>query len=173
MTVKAGYARNYLVPKKMALYATPENFERLGVTDPEAETIEEKRARLAAEAAAEEDEEAAADLRAADLLKHYLRNKVVSQFSYQACCLSLGSTSLQFHTLRTHNIFISHLLFPFPSIPNLMKIGHLPFIDSLRLNATSIPRRAQSILVWSTHRMSERSCRSSCELIWRITKLFS
>ena len=84
MTVKAGYARNYLVPKKMALYATPENFERLGVTDPEAETIEEKRARLAAEAAAEEDEEAAADLRAADLLKHYLRNKVVSSFTCKA-----------------------------------------------------------------------------------------
>lgn len=78
MTVKAGYARNHLVPKKMALYATPENFARLGVADPEAETMEEKRARLAAEAAVEEDEEAAADLRAADLLKHYLRNKVVS-----------------------------------------------------------------------------------------------
>jgi large subunit ribosomal protein L9 len=83
MTVKAGYARNYLVPKKMALYATPENFARLGVADPEAETMEEKRARLAAEAAVEEDEEAAADLRAADLLKHYLRNKVVSTMSAQ------------------------------------------------------------------------------------------
>ena len=81
MTVKAGYARNFLVPKKMALYATPENFARLGVADPEAETMEEKRARLAAEAAVEEDEEAAADLRAADILKHYLRNKVVSTMS--------------------------------------------------------------------------------------------
>lgn len=127
MTVKAGYARNYLVPKKMALYATPENFERLGVTDPEAETIEEKRARLAAEAAAEEDEEAAADLRAADLLKHYLRNKVVSLFSSQAVspCEAL---SLQFHTLHFahlhHYVSISHLLFSFPSIRNHMNIGH-------------------------------------------------
>lgn len=40
--------------------------------------MEEKRARLAAEAAVEEDEEAAADLRAADILKHYLRNKVLA-----------------------------------------------------------------------------------------------
>lgn len=78
MTVKAGYARNYLVPQKKAVYATPDNFARLGMADPDAETMEEKRARMAAEAAAEEDEEAAADLRAADLLKHYLRNKVVS-----------------------------------------------------------------------------------------------
>ena len=78
MTVKAGYARNFLVPQKLAAYATPSNFQRLHIADPEAETLEEKRARMAAEAAAEEDEEAAANLRAADLLKHYLRNKVVS-----------------------------------------------------------------------------------------------
>lgn len=176
MTVKAGYARNYLVPKKMALYATPENFERLGVTDPEAETIEEKRARLAAEAAAEEDEEAAADLRAADLLKHYLRNKVVSLFSYQAVspCEAL---SLQFHALHFahlhHYISISHLLFFFSFDTKSHEYWALPCNYSLRSNAMSIPRRAPSILVWSTHRMFERSYRSSCELIWRITKLFS
>ena len=75
--VRAGYARNYLVPKKLALYATPQNFERLGIADPDAETLQEKREREAAERAAEEDEEAAADLRAADLLRSYLSNKVL------------------------------------------------------------------------------------------------
>jgi len=123
MTVKAGYARNYLVPKKMALYATPENFERLGVTDPEAETMEEKRARLAAEAAAEEDEEAAADLRAADLLKHYLRNKVVSPFSshYESQVLKpflLGALWPLQLSISTTDIFpfVSHMSFIFASL---------------------------------------------------------
>ena len=114
MTVKAGYARNYLVPKKKALYATPENFERLGVTDPEAETIEEKRARLAAEAAAEEDEEAAADLRAADLLKHYLRNKVVSLLHAKRALtrLSLSLLAKQFCSCFAPFVSNTSILFP-------------------------------------------------------------
>lgn len=118
MTVKAGYARNYLVPKKMALYATPENFARLGVADPEAETMEEKRARLAAEAAVEEDEEAAADLRAADLLKHYLRNKVVSTMSVQmhVPCRSL---------CRISNRCVAFTYLYFSTFPLLSTSSHL------------------------------------------------
>ena len=76
LNVRAGYARNHLIPGKYALYATEENFERLGMKDPEKETPEEKRARLQREAISEE---AAAELKAADLLKHYLRNKTVSE----------------------------------------------------------------------------------------------
>ena len=72
--VKAGYARNYLIPQKIALYATPANFERLGMKDPDLETPEEKRLRLERELRDESDE----DLKAANLLRHYLRNKVVS-----------------------------------------------------------------------------------------------
>jgi ribosomal protein L9 len=76
MEVKAGYARNYLIPQKKALYATRQNFERLGMSDPDQETEEHRRDRLAKEAVAGED----LDLKAADLLKYYLRNKVVSIF---------------------------------------------------------------------------------------------
>jgi large subunit ribosomal protein L9 len=32
VTVKAGYARNYLIPTRKAYYATPENLERFGVS---------------------------------------------------------------------------------------------------------------------------------------------
>ena len=73
--VKAGYARNCLIPQKKALYATPKNFERLGMADPDAETIEERRERLDRERRAEA--EGGEELKAADLLKYYLRNKVV------------------------------------------------------------------------------------------------
>lgn len=71
--VKAGYARNYLLPHKKAVYATRQNFEKLGMTDPELETPEQKRERTLKQALAGED----LDLKAADVLKHYLRNKVV------------------------------------------------------------------------------------------------
>ena len=71
--VAAGYARNYLIPQKKALYATRQNFARLGMKDPDMETPEERHARLARERLEGEDE----DLKAADLLKNYLRNKVV------------------------------------------------------------------------------------------------
>lgn len=73
-TVKAGYARNYLIPGKKALYATPANFERVGISDPDLETAEEKRGRLAWDA---EDEEGAEEVKAADLLRRYLGNKVL------------------------------------------------------------------------------------------------
>lgn len=73
MEVKAGYARNFLIPQKKALYATRQNFERLGMQDPDQETAEYKQARIEREAVAGED----LDLKAADLLKYYLRNKVL------------------------------------------------------------------------------------------------
>jgi len=69
--VKAGYARNYLIPKKYALYASQENFVRVGIVDPDIpkeETIEE---RLAREKADDED------VKAADFLRYYLRNKTL------------------------------------------------------------------------------------------------
>jgi len=75
MRVKAGYARNKLIPQKQALYATPENFARLGMKDPDSETMEERRERLAREK--DLAEEGGEELKQADLLKYYLRNKVV------------------------------------------------------------------------------------------------
>ena len=76
MKVKAGYARNHLVPQKLALYATPQNFERLGMIDPDYETEEQRLVRLERELnmTASEDKY----LKEADLLKRYLKNKVVS-----------------------------------------------------------------------------------------------
>lgn len=68
--VAAGYARNYLLPKKMAVYATPHNFERAGLIDPAIAAKEE-----AAQEELSDDENE--DLKAADLLKRYLRNKIV------------------------------------------------------------------------------------------------
>jgi len=75
LTVKAGYARNHLVPQKLALYATPQNFEKLGIVDPDFETEEERIARLQRESnmTATEDRY----LKEADLLKKYLKNKVL------------------------------------------------------------------------------------------------
>jgi ribosomal protein L9 len=71
--VAAGYARNYLIPQKMAVYATPRNFERCGLIDPEIAAKED----AAAQKFAQEDEEENADLKAADVLRKYLRNKTV------------------------------------------------------------------------------------------------
>jgi ribosomal protein L9 len=73
-TVKAGYARNFLIPQKKAVYATRQNFVKLNLKDPELETAEELQARLEREAVAGDDR----DLKAADILRAYLSNKVVS-----------------------------------------------------------------------------------------------
>jgi hypothetical protein len=73
-TVKAGYARNFLIPQKKAIYATRQNFFKLNIKDPELETAEERRLRLERELQAGDDK----DLKAADLLRTYLRNKTVS-----------------------------------------------------------------------------------------------
>mmetsp|Transcript_30125 Transcript_30125/g.36817 ORF Transcript_30125/g.36817 Transcript_30125/m.36817 type:complete len:228 (+) Transcript_30125:100-783(+) len=62
ITVRAGYARNFLIPKKKAVYATPQNFKKLGITE-EVEVVQK--------------EEASDDKKAADLLKKYFSNKEV------------------------------------------------------------------------------------------------
>jgi len=75
VTVKAGFARNYLIPQKMALYATPQNFVRLNMVDPDYETEEQRFIRLQKESnmTATEDKY----LKESDLLKKYLKNKVL------------------------------------------------------------------------------------------------
>jgi hypothetical protein len=78
LTVKAGYARNHLVPQKLALYATPQNFDKLGMVDPDFETEEERIARLQRESNMTATEDMY--LKEADLLKKYLKNKVVSVY---------------------------------------------------------------------------------------------
>ena len=79
--VKAGYARNFLIPKKKAVYATPQNFERLQIVDPEMETEEQRVARLERESSMSKKEEEY--LKQADVLKRYLKNKVVSNYLYK------------------------------------------------------------------------------------------
>ena len=74
--VKAGYARNFLIPQKKALYAIPQNFRRLEMTDPEIETEEQRLSRLERESASPNSEEERL-VKQADTLRHYLRNKVV------------------------------------------------------------------------------------------------
>jgi len=71
-TVKPGFARNFLIPRKKALYAIPKNFERVGILDPDlmAETAEERAAR--------EKKDSDEDAKAADVLRHYLRNKTLT-----------------------------------------------------------------------------------------------
>ena len=75
LTVKAGYARNFLIPQKKAVYATPQNFAKFGIVDPEYETEEQRVARLQRESSL--DKKAEQHLKEADKLKRYLRNKVV------------------------------------------------------------------------------------------------
>lgn len=43
VTVKRGYARNYLIPRDYALYATPVNLKRLGSIQDELKVAEEKK----------------------------------------------------------------------------------------------------------------------------------
>jgi ribosomal protein L9 len=74
--VKAGFARNFLIPQKKAVYATPQNFERLQIVDPDVETEEQRVARLQRESSMNKKDEEY--LRQSDMLKKYLRNKVVS-----------------------------------------------------------------------------------------------
>lgn len=71
--VRAGYARNFLIPQKKALYAIEANFKRLGLTDPDAETKEQREERLERER--QQAEFGGEELRAADMLRKYLRNK--------------------------------------------------------------------------------------------------
>lgn len=75
--VAAGYARNYLIPQKFAVYATRQNFFKYELKDPELETVEERRLRLEQEALQTENQ----DLKACDILRHYFRNKTVGRFA--------------------------------------------------------------------------------------------
>mmetsp|Transcript_25360 Transcript_25360/g.31249 ORF Transcript_25360/g.31249 Transcript_25360/m.31249 type:complete len:269 (-) Transcript_25360:837-1643(-) len=69
--VKAGFARNYLIPQQKAVYATSQNFTRVGLNDPDLqkETKEERFERL--------KKESDVDVKAANFLKYYLRNKTL------------------------------------------------------------------------------------------------
>ncbi len=84
--VKAGFARNYLIPSKKALYATPQNFERVGFPDPDliAESAEARKER--------ENMESDEDLKAAAFLKHYLRNKTLKIWRMVDASASVGSS---------------------------------------------------------------------------------
>ncbi|CAJ1934443.1 unnamed protein product [Cylindrotheca closterium] len=73
--VKAGYARNFLIPQKKAVYATAQNFERLDIIDPEVETEEQRITRLERASSMSKKEEQY--LKQADVLKKYLKNKVM------------------------------------------------------------------------------------------------
>jgi ribosomal protein L9 len=75
VTVKAGYARNYLIPQKIAVYATRENFKKRNLVDPQLETAEEKKLRLLRESENVEDQ----NKKEADRLRKYLLNKSVRQ----------------------------------------------------------------------------------------------
>eukprot|EP00560_Eucampia_antarctica_P009952 CAMPEP_0197831458 /NCGR_PEP_ID=MMETSP1437-20131217/10200_1 /TAXON_ID=49252 ORGANISM="Eucampia antarctica, Strain CCMP1452" /NCGR_SAMPLE_ID=MMETSP1437 /ASSEMBLY_ACC=CAM_ASM_001096 /LENGTH=246 /DNA_ID=CAMNT_0043434379 /DNA_START=38 /DNA_END=775 /DNA_ORIENTATION=- len=68
--VRAGYARNHLIPLKKALYATPQNFERVGIPDP---NLVKDKTVVKVKRSDEEEEHN----KAADLLRYYLRNKVL------------------------------------------------------------------------------------------------
>lgn len=85
LSVKAGYARNYLVPQKKAVYATPQNFELLGIVDPNFETEEQRLARLQRESSM--DAKAEQYLKETDMLKKYLRTKTVSVMVNERCDL--------------------------------------------------------------------------------------
>ena len=91
VTVKAGYARNFLVPQRKAVYATPQNFEKLGIVDPDFETEEQRIARLERESSINSKEEKY--LKQADILKKYLRNKVVSYSSCKSKSVLSGDVS--------------------------------------------------------------------------------
>jgi Ribosomal protein L9, N-terminal domain len=88
--VTAGMARNYLIPQKKAIYAIPENFERLGLKDPAIETDEERQRRLAQEAA----DAANLELIAANVLEKYLKNKTVRILSFRSPRSPLGGIGL-------------------------------------------------------------------------------
>jgi len=67
INVRAGYARNFLIPTKKAFYATPENLKRFGVNIDMAEKREESQI-----------EEVSEDKKMADILRSYLKHKTVS-----------------------------------------------------------------------------------------------
>lgn len=78
MEVKAGYARNHLIPQKIAYYATPENFERFNITDPLLLKKDGLSKEEEEEDGKEDKVEVSEDQKEADRLRKYLKNKTVS-----------------------------------------------------------------------------------------------
>jgi hypothetical protein len=71
VTVKAGYARNYLVPQKIAFYATADNISKYG-SDKSEEDVQKDAAKSA-------EREASAEKTAAIILRKYLKEKEVRE----------------------------------------------------------------------------------------------
>lgn len=101
LTVKAGYARNFLIPHKKAVYATPQNFVKLGMVDPDYETEEQRLARLQRESSL--DKKAEQHLKEADKLKRYLRNKVVRVF---CVCVAQNMNILESPRKQTARVWL-------------------------------------------------------------------
>lgn len=92
--VRAGYARNFLVPHKTAVYASRSNFRSLNLKDPDLETYEERQQRLALEIS----DSANQNLKAANLLQTYLASKTLvlrRQASPEDGSVSPGHVSAQ------------------------------------------------------------------------------
>jgi hypothetical protein len=82
-TVAAGYARNYLIPTKKALYATPTSFQRVGIVDPLLEpttTVGGTNTMITQPGVRRPLEEEDQYVKAADFLRFYLRNKVLKMW---------------------------------------------------------------------------------------------
>lgn len=73
INVKAGYARNYLVPQKMAVYATEENFKRMQIIDPLTDSKIDDVKTISTEDAEPTSEE----WKDAERLRKYLDNKIL------------------------------------------------------------------------------------------------
>merc|ERR1712062_475122 len=64
--VKAGYARNFLIPSRKAVYAIPKNFKRRGIVNS-----------LVSKSSKQFSKEETVDIRAAEFLRFYLQSKTL------------------------------------------------------------------------------------------------
>ena len=92
-SVSAGFARNYLIPGKKALYATPANFRRVGLVDPVLDPAG------SIQRPPEEDDQYA---KAADFLRYYLRNKVLKLWRNVDTSTSSKAASSGMILMATH-----------------------------------------------------------------------
>lgn len=76
VSVKAGYARNHLVPQKLALYATPDNFRRLNMVDPGTQDDDDDVVSSSSSQPQQRDTKSKEQLDA-DLLRKYLHKKIL------------------------------------------------------------------------------------------------
>lgn len=88
ISVRAGYARNCLIPTKKAVYAVPANFQKLNISDPDENTQKERQVEFGSTGGGQERKEDNDDKKAADLLKKYLSNKTVSAPSVNAVAVA-------------------------------------------------------------------------------------